>query len=288
MRLLRSTAVAAVLSVLAVARAAGQAPSSGPTASPSHRAAVVRLIEVTQARALMEQLSSAMLDAQLKQTPALAPVASVLRDFYREQLGWAVLEPELTRLYLDVFSEAEVRDLVAFYESPVGRKLVAKTPEVMARLNELSTRRVQAAMPQLMQRVQAALAAQGASGPVFNRFTNPWKLFLAGGDMAAAYDGARLTWRGDTAHVWVRAQYTEPQRYPGDSTRLYTATEIRLALRCKAGVARTERALVLNAAGDTVAGHAWPAHPWQPFAEHELSATILGDLCRTMPASSGR
>lgn len=147
------------------APAASAAPAA-PAATASHRAAVARLMEVTRVKELTEQGAATMLDAQLRQMPQLAPVSGVLRDFYREQLAWSVLEPEYTQLYLEVFSEQEVRDLVAFYQTPLGRTMLTKMPALMARTNEMTTRRMQAAMPQLMQRLQAAMQGQagGAGG----------------------------------------------------------------------------------------------------------------------------
>ena len=146
---------------LGVQSARAQAPASSPAPAPAatatHRAAVQRLMAVSRVRELTEQSTETMLAGQLKQMPQLGPVAGVLRDFYREQLSWTVLEPEFTRLYLEVFSEAEVHDLVRFYESPAGKTLLAKMPVLMARSQEVSTRRMQAAMPQLMQRLQAAM-----------------------------------------------------------------------------------------------------------------------------------
>jgi hypothetical protein len=95
--------------------------------------------------------------------PQLAPFANVLQDFYREQMSWSALEPEYTRVYLELFTEPEVRELVAFYQSPLGQKMLAKMPLLMAKSSELATRRIQAAMPQLMQRLQAAMQNPGAA-----------------------------------------------------------------------------------------------------------------------------
>lgn len=131
--------------------------------TPAHREAVRRLIEVTRVRELMEESTQTMLKGQLEQMPQLAPVANILEDFYREQLAWSVVEPDFTRIYLDVFTEREVRDLIAFYQTPLGQAMLAKMPVLMAKSNELTARRIQAAMPQLMQRLQAAMQGAGAT-----------------------------------------------------------------------------------------------------------------------------
>jgi hypothetical protein len=128
----------------------------------SHRAAVRELMEVAHIREMLDQSSEAMLQSQLQQMPQLAPVAYVIRDFYHEQMSWSVLEPEFTQLYLEVFTEQEVRDITAFYRTPAGQQMLSKMPQLMARSSELANARVQAAMPKLVERLQAALQAQAA------------------------------------------------------------------------------------------------------------------------------
>lgn len=160
MRFLRSLALVPALAV-----AGHVANAQQVTSDSSHRAAVQRLMQVIHVREMTEQSGEAILNGQLQQMPQLAPYADILREFYHEQMNWASLEPEYTRLYLEVFSEAELRDLIAFYESPLGQKLLAKMPVLLAKSNEITTRRLQAAMPQLMQRLQAAAVRAPAAAP---------------------------------------------------------------------------------------------------------------------------
>jgi hypothetical protein len=157
------TLLTASLLLVSVQPAHAQAPAAAPAVTPTHRVAVQRLIVVSRVRELSEQSTETMMATQLQQMPQLGPVAGVLREFYHEQLSWTVLEPEFMRLYLEVFSEAEVHDLIRFYESPAGQTLLTKTPVLMAKSQEVSSRRLQAAMPQLMQRLQAAL--EGGTRP---------------------------------------------------------------------------------------------------------------------------
>lgn len=146
---------------LALVFGAGSALAQDGSFTATHREAVRQLMEVTRVRELTEQSADAMLKGQLQQMPQLAPYATVLQDFYHEQMSWTALEPEYTRLYLELFTEPEVRELIAFYQSPLGQKMLTKMPLLMAKSSELATRRIQAAMPQLMQRMQAAMQNPG-------------------------------------------------------------------------------------------------------------------------------
>ena len=149
------------LVALTLAVAATPAGAQQPAADAAHRASVQQLMTVMRVREMTEGNIENMLAAQLRQMPQLAPYAGILRDFYREQMDWKVLEPEFTRVYLEVFSEPEVRELIGFYQTPLGQKLLTRMPALMAKSNELSTRRIQAAMPQLMERLQAAMQGGG-------------------------------------------------------------------------------------------------------------------------------
>ena len=140
---------------LAAATLAAQAPA---VAAASHRAAVHRLFEVTRMRAMTEQTSESIIQTQLQQMPQLAPYADVLRDFYREQTSWTSIEPEVTQLYTEVFTEPEIRELIAFYQTPLGQKMLTKLPALTMRANQLTTARLQAAM-------QAGAAAADSARP---------------------------------------------------------------------------------------------------------------------------
>jgi hypothetical protein len=172
MRLAR-LAVPALLALALAGPLAGPvaAQGSAATATPGHRAAVQRLLEVTRMRTMMEQTAESMLRAQLQQTPQLGPYAEVLREFYREQTDWRVLEPEFTRLYLEVFTEGELRELIAFYEAPIGQKMLEKMPALMVRSQQMVMARLQTAMPRLMERLQAA--SPGATPPDTTKARRP-------------------------------------------------------------------------------------------------------------------
>jgi hypothetical protein len=144
-------------SLLAIVLAALARPLFAQDTSATHREAVRQLMTVTHVQELTEQSVDAMMKGQLQAMPQLAPFASILETFYREQMAWTTLEPEYTQLYLEVFTEAEIREMIAFYQTPLGQKLLTKMPVLMTKSNELMSRRLQTAMPQLMQRLQAAM-----------------------------------------------------------------------------------------------------------------------------------
>ena len=46
-----------------------------------------------------------------------------------QAIGWKKLEPELVSIYTSQFTERELAELIEFYESPLGKKMLDKLPE---------------------------------------------------------------------------------------------------------------------------------------------------------------
>ena len=128
-------------------------------------------------------------------------------------------------------------------------------------------------------RVVAAALALSACAPdaPHAEFPASWTPIFQNHLVATAFDTSRLVWHGDTADVWFRSQYSEPQRSPSDSTQTFTATDIHVLVHCPSQHARDVRMLV-RAAGDSVNGYTFAAPSWVPFAEHTLNA-FLADVC---------
>jgi uncharacterized protein len=137
------------------------AQQSAPSFTPSHRAVVQRLMEVSRVRETSEQSTESIIAMQAKQMPpGASQMRKVFEDFLREHMNWKVLEPEYVRVYLETFSESEANDLVVFYQTPVGKLLLAKTPILMTKSQEMSQALVQRTMPEMMKRMQAAVEAR--------------------------------------------------------------------------------------------------------------------------------
>jgi hypothetical protein len=65
---------------------------------------------------------------------------------------------EMVPIYAETYTLDEIRQLTAFYASPLGQKLQAKMPELMSRSMQISQR-------VLMPRIQKAMAeSQQAAG----------------------------------------------------------------------------------------------------------------------------
>jgi len=70
-------------------------------------------------------------------------------DLIMAELSWDNIKNGYITLYADLFTEKELKDLTAFYESPVGQAYVRKQPELTQRSMILSQQMMMKIMPKL-------------------------------------------------------------------------------------------------------------------------------------------
>lgn len=163
LRFLNVAASVAIATVAAVNVAAAQGSAAAPKAcSAGASAAVDRLFVLSEVRENNDRVIASMLKAQ-SETPGMPPaVVNVMREFLGEELAWSKMEPDMKRVYCETYTEADMRTLITLYESPAGRILVKKMPELMQRSQDVTQARMKDATPRLMQRMQAAMSGGGA------------------------------------------------------------------------------------------------------------------------------
>tara|TARA_R110002074_G_C12027269_1_gene617139 strand:+ start:74 stop:535 length:462 start_codon:yes stop_codon:yes gene_type:complete len=91
----------------------------------------------------LEQTIIQMVDLQLQQNPAMAPYKHVMIKFFNKHMNYESLKPELVNIYIDVFSEKELKELNSFYATDTGKKTIEKMPELMAKGGQIGMQRVQ-------------------------------------------------------------------------------------------------------------------------------------------------
>ena len=95
-----------------------------------------------------------MLDLQVQQNPALKDKRKAMKTFFDRYMSWASLEGDFIRIYKDAFTEEELKQLTAFYQTPVGQKSIQLMPEMMRKGGEIGNKRVQDNMPELVKLMQ--------------------------------------------------------------------------------------------------------------------------------------
>ena len=68
-----------------------------------------------------------------------------------QAVGWDKLKPDMITLYTSNFNEQEMQELIRFYESPVGQKVLVKMSTLTAQSAQLTQSKLEAAVPKVNQ-----------------------------------------------------------------------------------------------------------------------------------------
>jgi hypothetical protein len=122
----------------------------------SHRAAVKELFKAMDLPKKMQDTLDQTLENQIKFQPPLKPYREVMRKFLVKYMSYESLEDELVSLWVKEFTENEVQELIRFYQSPVGKKVLSKQPEMHAKISQLTSKRIQANQEELKKMIEEA------------------------------------------------------------------------------------------------------------------------------------
>lgn len=98
--------------------------------TPEYTAKMAKMMELSGADAVMKELPRQMIDMMKQQT-------SVLPDSVSQQIENMMAEyfPKMielmTPIYAKYYSEEDLDGLIAFYESPLGKKMASTQPLIM-------------------------------------------------------------------------------------------------------------------------------------------------------------
>lgn len=105
----------------------------------SHREVAAELLELAGGEDSIQLGANAMIEA-LTGTWAAQGVPEGLIPLFIEQLKewiaqdfvWTEMEAEILDLYMTEFSESELKDIIAFYLTPTGKKSLERMPQILA------------------------------------------------------------------------------------------------------------------------------------------------------------
>jgi hypothetical protein len=153
------------VAVLAVAGSLGVARAEEKL-TPERDQDIRHLLEITNATSMSADLATST-SKQLVDMLKAANVPERGYDIVRREVkavadeqGPALLD-QVVALYARHFSADEIRQLVTFYESPLGRKTVAEMPQIMEDTFALGQAWNKKTAPMIDRRVTAALTKEG-------------------------------------------------------------------------------------------------------------------------------
>lgn len=101
----------------------------------------------------IKQRSAMLLEKRMKITPEEQPLLDEYLTELEAKLTQMLDEPsfnqQLGRIYLDYYSEAELDQIIAFYQSPLGQKMRAQSPALTKDVKKAISKKTEELVPQL-------------------------------------------------------------------------------------------------------------------------------------------
>lgn len=109
-----------------------------------------------QVQEMFEQLAGASKLSDSTRLAALERYQAQANAVLDKAVGWDVIKQDVIRLYTTNFTDAELGQMIDFYESPTGQKMLRQLPEVTSQVQLLIRQRVlENAAPQINSIIQA-------------------------------------------------------------------------------------------------------------------------------------
>lgn len=117
----------------------GGAPAAkaAPSTPASHRAAVEELFSQLNMAATVDQSVMQIAAALTGAAAEDGAYKDAVDAYISKYISWDAMKDEIAGLYMKAFTEKEINDLIAFYNTSTGRKLLAQSPEIGAKVAEM-------------------------------------------------------------------------------------------------------------------------------------------------------
>ncbi|MDL2283937.1 DUF2059 domain-containing protein [Oxalobacter sp. OttesenSCG-928-P03] len=120
------------------------------TSQPASKASIEQLLEVTETKqmydATMQEMTK-MVDQSTARVMTRIPaekqakfkqVMVQLDAIIKEEMSWEKMKPQYVQIYAETFTQQEIDDLAAFYQTPSGKSFIKKQPLVIQRTSAIS------------------------------------------------------------------------------------------------------------------------------------------------------
>jgi hypothetical protein len=144
--------------------------ATGTSAQPDEARVklALRLLELTDMRKQMESSMNTMANAQVAMVTETLRKAGVPEEEIRKreaqqrelpalvlkELNLETIARDAALIQAEIFTEDELRGMIAFYESAAGRAWVSRAPDIMTRMMALMQKRMVEAGPKIMELIK--------------------------------------------------------------------------------------------------------------------------------------
>lgn len=149
---------------------AAAAARKAPAVDPAIRSDIEKLMTITGQAVTSAQMAATISNAFLngfKQTNKTVPprLIEIVREVVNEEFSRAFEGSEIRdkqiALYAKYFTHGDIKGLIAFYETDLGRKTIENMPHLMREGSAIGEEWAKNAMPNIMKVLEARLKAEG-------------------------------------------------------------------------------------------------------------------------------
>ncbi len=125
----------------------------------SHRKAAVELVKLTKVSLLVDQMykyAENLIKANLTRMRVPKEMQSIVDTHSKKMIAilkadlvWDKLKKQYIDIYVKEYTEAEINSLIKFYKSPLGQKLLSKTPEISKQAMAVGQKQMTLVMPKV-------------------------------------------------------------------------------------------------------------------------------------------
>jgi hypothetical protein len=158
--------------------AAAEAPAGKP-GTPEQRAAADELLKLSQMDKLMTESFDSLSAAQDRsldgmqlpdeQKAKFMEMQKRTSELIKKELNWDSIREDVITTYVETFTEQELKGMVEFYKSDIGKKWVEKQPELMQKMMIFGQERMKALRPKIAEIATEVMGpvpgGPGAGGP---------------------------------------------------------------------------------------------------------------------------
>ena len=142
----------------------GAADEAKTPIDPERATAAEAMFSAMEMEKLLKESIEQGLDTQMDQFRQMGLPEEGVAELYKEMLAfmvetmdWEKLKPEFVRIYATAFTADEMKEIVAFYATPVGKKTISLTPKLMAEGMMIGQKKVEERQAELQQRITPIL-----------------------------------------------------------------------------------------------------------------------------------
>lgn len=118
------------------------------------------------------QFDQALAGPAASQKPLIEEYRVKIHAVITEGTDWKQMMPDIVKAYADAYSEGELRELVTFFKSPIGKVYAERNPQIGAAISGIAQSRMQQMQPRIQStfyelglRLNQAMQASGQAMP---------------------------------------------------------------------------------------------------------------------------